>query len=106
MGYHGCSAIGSGTMQDIQHTRGRPVYADACQQIGRHGVTSDGFAITQLPAASAGAIFQVKRYRADPRREIQGEQFQRLSQGIVHILSRVACDSEATVVWRLQKLKI
>src|SRR5688572_5596631 len=26
------------------------------------GVTSDGFAITQFPEASAGAIFQVKRY--------------------------------------------
>src|SRR5688572_33441464 len=26
------------------------------------GVTSDGLAITQLPAASAGAIFQVNKY--------------------------------------------
>jgi hypothetical protein len=27
------------------------------------GVISEGFATTQLPAARAGAIFQVKRYR-------------------------------------------
>ena len=33
------------------------------------GVISDGFAMTQLPAAMAGAIFQVKRYKG----RFQGE---------------------------------
>lgn len=33
------------------------------------GVTSDGLAITQLPAASAGAIFQVNKYNG----RFQGE---------------------------------
>ena len=35
------------------------------------GVTSDGFAITQLPAANAGAIFQVNKYNGRFQGEMQ-----------------------------------
>src|SRR5580704_14115779 len=35
------------------------------------GVISDGLATTQLPAASAGATFQVKRYRGKFQGEMQ-----------------------------------
>lgn len=34
------------------------------------GVTSDGFAITQFPAASAGAIFHVNKYNGKFHGEI------------------------------------
>src|SRR5689334_8113699 len=51
---------------------GRPASMQTCaNRAAVYGVTSDGLATTQLPAASAGAIFHVSRYSGRFHGEMQ-----------------------------------
>src|SRR3546814_10250372 len=64
----GCTTIASPTFGPSPCTMlstpaGNPIFAASSPSIvAVIGVISDGFATTVLPAASAGAIFQVNRY--------------------------------------------
>src|SRR3546814_8582514 len=72
----GCTTIASPTFGPSPCTMlstpaGRPIFAASSPNIvAVIGVISDGFATTVLPAASAGAIFQVNRYSGRFRGEI------------------------------------
>ena len=64
----GCCTMASPTvgprpLTTFSTPSGKPISAaSAASMVAVRGVTSEGFATTVLPAASAGAIFQVNRY--------------------------------------------
>ena len=59
----GAAGSGAGAVHDVDDAGGMPASAiRAASRSAVSGVSSDGFATQQFPAAMAGAIFQVSRY--------------------------------------------
>ena len=62
MGDHGFTHFWTETMKNIEHSVWETCLLDPCaQEKAVTGVSSEGLATTQFPAANAGATFHVNR---------------------------------------------